>query len=63
MPTILVLDCGLFPDGETLDTALETLEGTHEIRRVNIHKLSPDDDDAWAATVRAIMGAAHIVTR
>ncbi|TCS60599.1 hypothetical protein [Varunaivibrio sulfuroxidans] len=62
MTTILVLDCGLFPDGETLDAALETLEGMHDIQRVDIRKLAPDDD-AWAATVRAIMGAAHIVTR
>lgn len=62
MTNVLILECDLFPDAETLDTALDTLKGEHEVNRLDLRNLPPDEESAWADAVRAIMAAEHIVT-
>lgn len=62
MATILELNTGLFPDGETVAKAIATREGTDSVKRLDVTCLKPDDTEGWDAAAAAILGADLIVT-
>lgn len=59
---ILELKTGLFPDADTVDGAVETLTGDHDVTRMDITNLSPDDEDAWSAVTAAVLKADMLIT-
>ena len=59
---ILELKTGLFPDAGTVAGAVETLEGAHDVTRMDITGLSPDDEDAWGAVAAAVLAADMLIT-
>ena len=59
---ILELDTGLFPDRDTVASAVGTLEGAHSVERQKVAGLSPDDKEGWAAVATALVAADLIVT-
>lgn len=59
---ILELKTGLFPDVGTVADAIETLKGDHDVTRMDITGLSPDDEDAWGVVAEAVLAADMLVT-
>ncbi len=58
---ILQLECGLFPDRETVRSAVLVLEGGgHTVSRIDVGGVV--DDAAWDAVVREVMAADKVVT-
>ncbi len=58
---ILQLDCGLFPDRETVLSAIGVLEGEgHTVSRIGVGGVV--DDAAWDAVVREVMAADKVIT-
>ena len=60
--TILELNTGLFPDAKTMTGALNTLEGLHEITRLDVTGLASDDEESWTTVASAILAADLVVT-
>ena len=59
---IVELDTGLFPDAPRVAASVTTLEGAHEVTRIDASKLDKNDDTAWEEIATAVLGADLIVT-
>ena len=59
---IVEMSTGLFPDAPRVEAALATLEGAHEVEKVDVSQLNPKDDTAWEEIATAVLGADLIVT-
>ncbi|HEC90196.1 MAG TPA: hypothetical protein ENI55_00870 [Alphaproteobacteria bacterium] len=60
---ILQLECGLFPDQETVLSAVRVLEGDgHAVSRTGVGGLAADDDAAWDAVVHEVMTVDKVIT-
>jgi len=59
---LLELDTGLFPDAPRVDAAIATLATAAEVTRLDLSRLTPEDDTAWEEIATAVLGADLIVT-
>lgn len=62
MVTILELQTGLFPDGETVAKSIATREGQDQVLRLDVSGLKSDDTEKWDAVATAIISADLVVT-
>jgi hypothetical protein len=61
MKRIIELKTGLFPDAETVATALASTAGV-EVVRLDVSGLAAEDQEAWKRAAEAILGADLTVT-
>ncbi len=59
---ILELKTGLFPDAESVTAAVQSLNGTHTVERLDVTGLTQDDKEGWARVATAILTAELVVT-
>ncbi len=59
---LVELKTGLFPDATRVAEAVTTLDGAHEVARIDASQLAPNDDAAWEEIASAVLGADLIVT-
>ncbi|OEJ65304.1 hypothetical protein [Magnetovibrio blakemorei] len=62
MRTILELNTGLFPDGDTVANAIATRVGQDQVVSLDMSNLKIDDTESWDAAAVAILDADLVVT-
>jgi len=62
MRTILKLNTGLFPDGDTVANAIATRVGQDQVVSLDVSNLKTDDIEGWDAAAVAILDADLVVT-
>lgn len=59
---ILQLSTGLFPDAARVQDAVGTLDGAHDVTRIDVTGLAQDDEDGWGAVATAVLSTDLVVT-
>ena len=59
---VLELKTGLFPDADTVASAVKTLDGAQDVTRLDLTGLAPNDEDAWNDVAAKVLAADLIVT-
>ncbi len=57
---ILVLNTGLFPDADTVTTAVAALAGDHQVAIMDLTQMR--DDAAWDDAAEALMTADRVIS-
>lgn len=58
---IVQLNTGLFPDAQTVESALRQLAGEHRVTAIDLTRREMRESD-WDAAIRAILAADRVVT-
>ncbi len=59
---VLVLRTDLFPDGETVGAALDSLAESASVTTADLTALAPEDDARWTQVAESILTADLVVT-
>jgi hypothetical protein len=59
---VVEMTTGLFPDAPRVEEAVATLTRTHDVEKLDVSALDPNDDSAWEEIATAVLGADLIVT-